>query len=200
MHHNRLPVRLPFPGLSGLLILLCILSTAFSAVVFASADDTQQPIHIEADRAEIDEPRGVMTYTGHVILRQGAIEVRADTLMVFSKNGELQRITAQGQPVHYRQQRPNEELIRGVSQRMIYSAEDKQVLLLGQAEFWQGPNRFSGNRIQYDPAAERVIASAGEGALSGSQKAPRVSVTIQPKTNQKPRSEPGTGTTGTTAP
>jgi len=187
MHHNILPLRFSHFSTAGLLIFLSI----FSSAILASTDDTQQPIHIEADRAEIDEPRGVMTYTGHVVLSQGFIEVRADTLVVYSKNGELDRISAQGQPVHYRQQRINEETIRGISQRMEYSADDKQVLLLGQAEFWQGANRFSGNRIQYDPGAERVIASAGEGTLNNNEKAPRVSVTFQPKPAKKPA--PGIG-------
>lgn len=179
MRHNRL------------LPALCLLTTLFSPLVMASSDDTQQPIRIEADRADIDEPRGVMTYSGHVVLTQGSIQVHADTVVVYSSEGELQRITAQGQPVRYWQkaggglaqdgtvQSTNKE-VRGVSQRLEYSTDNKQVLLLGKAEFWQGQNRFSGNRIQYDPEAERVIANAG-GAVDADGKAPRVSVTLQPR-------------------
>lgn len=168
----------------ALLLLAALLS---SSLAFANNDDTQQPIHIEADQAEISERQGMMTYTGHVLLRQGGIELRADTVVVYSKDGELQRITAEGQPVHYSQQAGAEKEIKGVSQRMEYRARDKRLLLLGNAEFWQGGNRFSGNRIQYDPEAERVIANAGDTdtsnsadtSASGTQ--PRVSVTLQPK-------------------
>ena len=163
-----------------------------SSVALASTDDTQQPIHIEADQAEINEREGIMTYTGHVLLKQGGIELRADTVVVYSKDGELQRITAQGNPVHYLQRKLQKQTmknnavkeIKGISQRMEYRAKDKRLLLMGNAEFWQGGNRFSGNRIQYDPETERVIASAGDsptGTANG--KPPRVSVTLQPKTS-----------------
>ena len=163
-----------------------------STVAQASNNDTQQPIHIEADQAEISEREGVMTYTGHVLLKQGGIELRADTVKVFSQDGELQRITAEGNPVHYLQrklqsqfqttQNPVEEEIKGVSQRMEYRAKDKRLVLMGNAEFWQGGNRFSGNRIQYDPETERVVANAGEQAGNPqTDKPPRVSVTLQPK-------------------
>lgn len=161
-----------------LLLLLCLCT--YSAMTLASSDDTQQPIHIEADRAQIDEQKGVMTYSGHVLLQQGSIEVRAATVVVYSKNGELQRITAQGDPVHYRQQRLNEEAVKGVSQRMEYNADSKQVLLLGSAEFWQGGNRFSGNRIQYDPETESVVANAGSEETDAGDKQ-RVTVTLQPR-------------------
>jgi lipopolysaccharide export system protein LptA len=166
-----------------LVLLVCLFSTA----VLASNDDTQQPIHIEADSAKIDEQMGVMTYSGHVLLQQGGIEVRAETVVVYSKDGELQRITAQGDPVRYQQQRLNEEAVKGVSQRMEYDAASKQVLLLGKAEFWQGGNRFSGNRIQYDPETESVVANAGSDAAdaAGAEKQRRVTVTLQPRKADK---------------
>jgi lipopolysaccharide export system protein LptA len=167
---------------------LLLLTWLLSPVALASTDDTQQPIHIEADQAEINEGQGVMTYTGHVVLSQGGIEMRANTVVVYTQEGELQRITAEGQPVHYRQQRSNEQEVHGVSQRMEYTAESRQVLLLGDAEFWQGGNRFSGNRIQYDPEAERVVANAGANTDADTEAGhppPRVTVTLQPKKSQK---------------
>lgn len=171
--------------------LLLLISCAFSALALASGDDMQQPIHIEADKADIDEIKGVMIYTGNVQLRQGGIEVSADTVVVYAKDGEMQRITAQGKPVHYLQkplQGTTQKEVRGVSQRMEYTADNKQVLLLGKAEFWQGGNRFSGNRIQYDPEAERVVANAGSDAGVNQ----RVTVTLQPK-SKKASSEKVTG-------
>ncbi len=168
-------------------LLLLLISCVFSTLVLAGNDDSQQPVHIEADRAEIDEALGVMTYTGHVIVRQGGIEMRADKVVVYSKEGELQRITAQGQPAHYLQERADGKIVKGSSQRMEYNANSKQVLLLDKAQFWQGGNRFSGNRIQYDPDAERVLANAGAASKTGEQQ--RVTVTLQPrpkKTDSQP--------------
>ncbi|HHI94065.1 MAG TPA: lipopolysaccharide transport periplasmic protein LptA [Gammaproteobacteria bacterium] len=169
-------------------LLLLLTSCVFSTLTLASGDNSQQPVHIEADRAEIDEVLGMMTYTGHVIVRQGSIEMRADTVVVYSKEGELQRITAQGQPAHYLQERADGKIVKGTSQRMEYSADSKQVVLLGKAQLWQGGNRFSGNRIQYDSNAERVLANAG-GNTDATGEQQRVTVTLQPrpkKTDTKP--------------
>jgi len=163
-----------------LLLPLLLMSCMFSALVLASSDDSQQPVHIEADRAEIDEILGVMTYTGHVVVRQGSIEMRADTVVVYSKEGELQRITAQGQPAHYQQKRADGKMVKGSSQSMEYSANSKQVILLGEAQFWQEGNRFSGNRIQYNPNDERVVANAG-GDINKVGEQQRVTVTLQPR-------------------
>jgi len=161
-------------------LLLLLMSFVLSAQALASNDDSQQPVHIEADRAEIDEAQGVMTYTGRVIVRQGGIEMRADKVVVYSNEGELQRITAQGQPAHYLQERANGKIVKGSSQRMEYNANSKQVLLMGKAQFWQGGNRFSGNRIQYDPDAERVLANVG-GATNKTGEQQRVTVILQPR-------------------
>jgi len=169
-------------------LFLLMIGCVFSAPVLASSDDSQQPVHIEADRAEIDETLGVMTYTGHVVVRQGGIEMRADTVVVYSKEGELQRITAQGQPARYQQKRVDGKMVRGTSQRMEYSAKSNQVVLLGDAQFWQGGNRFGGHRIQYDPDAERVVANAGSNTNKAGEQQ-RVTVTLQPrpkKTNPRP--------------
>lgn len=175
--------------------IMLLLSAPFSALVTAGSIDTQLPIHIEADRAEIDEARGVMTYTGNVQLRQGGIEVSADKMVVYSKAGELQRIIAQGTPVRYLQKaRPDpqqgatQKEVRGVSQRLEYNANNKQVLLLGKAEFWQAGNRFSGNRIQYDLDGERVVANAGDD-VNATGKRPRVTVILQPKNKKAPAQE-----------
>lgn len=178
MRHNHTQTQGP---LSARRVAAALLLLILGPLASASPEDTQQPIHIEADRAEINEAQGVMTYTGHVVLRQGGIELRADTLVVYAREDVLQRITAEGAPVHYRQERADQKEIRGASQRMEYDAESKRLLLLGEAEFWQGGNRFSGNRIQYDQLSEQVIATAGENAVGPDAASPRVTVTLQPR-------------------
>jgi len=156
------------------------------SMALANSEDTQQPITIEADQAVLDEKKQTSTYTGNVIIKQGGIEVRANTVTVHAKNGQLQRVIAEGDPVHYRQQQKNDD-IRGVSQRMEYEVESKRVLLLGNAELWQGGNRFSGKRIQYDPEQEKVIATGDpDSAENGAQ---RVQITLQPQSTQTNSSE-----------
>lgn len=164
-----------------LLALLCLpVYFLFIQHAVASSNDLQQPINIEADRAELDQKNQISTYTGNVVLRQGGIEIKATTLKVFTQDGKLQHITAEGSPVQYRQQRENKEDIHGLSQRVEYKTQPKHVLLLGEAELWQGKNHFSGERIEYDPGQEKVIAT-GSGDSTSEQKG-RVQIILQPET------------------
>lgn len=164
---------------------VCIIFSVSLAV--ASSEDTKQSITIEADRAVLDEKKQTSTYTGNVILKQGGIEVKADIITVYSREGRLQRVIAEGDPVHYKQQQKKDDDIRGVSQRMEYESESNRVLLLGGAELWQGGNRFSGKRIQYDPEQEKVIATGG--ANSAENGAQRVKIILQPQSSQTGSSE-----------
>lgn len=149
----------------------------------ASSNDIQQPINIEADRAELDQHKQISIYTGNVILHQGGIEIRASTVKVFTKEGKLQHISAEGNPVQYRQQRENEEDIHGVSQRVEYETQPKHLLLLGKAELWQGKNHFSGERIEYDPGQEKVIATGAD--KGASEPKGRVKIILQPETSKQ---------------
>jgi len=164
---------------SALLLLMWL-----PAIAQTVDDATQQPITIMADRAEVDERRGISTYTGNVVLTQGEARMEADRLFVQTKNGDLQSITAEGDPVRYRAARNGDQPLQGQSLRMRFDADTGVLLLLDKAEFWQGPNRFSGERIQYDRKEARV--SAGQGENGGE----RVQVTIQPKAKAKDETAP----------
>jgi len=48
----------------------------------ADNSDTQQPITIESNHAELDEKKEISIYTGDVILMQGGIKSTADTITV----------------------------------------------------------------------------------------------------------------------
>lgn len=159
------------------------------SVAFASSNDTQQPITIEADRAELDEKKEISIYMGNVILQQGGIKIKADKLNVQAKEGQLLNITAEGNPIEFSQVRENLDDIRGSSLRMEYDAETKRFILLNNAELWQGENRFSGEHIQFDPEKEKVIATGGSGESDKSTQ--RVQITIQPKSqNNNTRNKP----------
>jgi len=155
----------------GLLLVCWLLTTPA-----LSADKTQrEPVTIEADSAVFDERQGQSVYTGHVVITQGGMQIRADEVTVYIEQNELKRIVARGEPVRFRRQRTGEEEILGEARRLDYRADDEQLLLQDQAWLTQGGNRFSGQRIEYDIPRERVSAAQGK---DGSQ---RVRVTIQPK-------------------
>lgn len=167
-----------------ILLLGCLWLLALSAL----AKEERLPTTIEADQAEIDDRKGVSTYSGNVIVTQGKIRVEADLLTVTTREGELLRIQAEGEPVRFQQTRENEETIRGRSLELDYDAQTERVLLLKNAELWQDNNHFSGERIQYDLQQKRVLANGGE-QQQGQQKK-RVQVTIQPKQDAQGTKKP----------
>lgn len=167
---------------SSVLLLLLLLWTAnATAADDASKPDSEQPITIEADRAEIDERQQVSIYTGNVILVQGSVTVHADTVTVHTRDGELYEVFASGDPVRYHQDKVDKEDLNGHSLRLHYNADSRLLILTQKAELWQGNNRFSGERIQYNLDQEKVIATGGE---EGPSQKGRVSVTIQPKSSE----------------
>lgn len=146
------------------------------------ADDSRQPITIDADRAELDEKQQIGHYTGNVIITQGGITITADTVTVHTRNNELDNIEADGAPVRYAQRRTGEEDIQGNSRRLEYDADTRIVVLITDAELWQGKNHFRGERIQYDTQSRKVVAGpavTGNGTGNGTGK--RVQIILQPK-------------------
>jgi lipopolysaccharide export system protein LptA len=153
-----------------------------------AAEPSQEPIHIEADRAELNDATGISTYTGNVVMTQGDTRIEAAHVVVTSEDGELTLITAKGNPIHYFQEEAGQSPIQGQSLRLEYDAQSEVLLLLEQAEFQRGSDHFSGNRILYDRVQEKVTASM---AKDGDQ---RVRITLQPKNGAEkkaPATNPG---------
>ena len=118
-------------------------------------------------------------YTGNVVLIRGGLTIWSEVMRIHLQKNELQRVEAEGTPARYEQLREDAPPIRGHSLQLNYDAGTERILLLQQAELWQGDNRFSGERIEYDLNTKQVLASgAPEGAPSSNG---RVQVIIQPK-------------------
>jgi len=161
--------------LTDIKIVLLLASLLLAAPLQAADEARREPVTIEADSAVFDERQGQSIYTGHVVITQGGMQIRADKVTVYTEEDALQRIVATGEPVRFRQQREGKKEIHGEARRLDYRADDEHLLLQDQAWLTQGGNRFSGQRIEYDMLRERVTAAQAE---DGSQ---RVKVTIQPK-------------------
>jgi lipopolysaccharide export system protein LptA len=142
----------------------------------ALESDRQQPIHVRADRMEVDNRKGMSSYRGNVTLEQGSLYMSADLLVVYRATQGLDRIEAEGRPVRFRQ-RPDGAAadVEGEAQRLEYHAAGDRLLLQGGASVRQGGDRFSGERIEYDTMLSRVQAS-GQDNGDG-----RVHAIIQPR-------------------
>lgn len=153
------------------------LAVALAPAAVALPEDADQPIHIRADRAEVDQNAETVTYRGSVVVDQGTMHVTADEMIVEYSDQKVVRITAHGTPAEYSQQLEGERgRVEADAATIVYHTRDEQVDLKGDAFLSQGGNEMTGELIHYDIVAGRVNAEAREGGA--------VQVTVQPASRQ----------------
>jgi lipopolysaccharide export system protein LptA len=156
-------------------VLLLILGLLGSLTVLAA--DTNHPIEITADTAMREEPSGKTTYRGDVVLTQGSLEIRADSLVFSFDSDNTTLITAKGNPATLKQQPENADAPVDASAATIeYHEKSERVRLVGNAKILQDGAVIEGNTIEYLVGTQRVIA-AGSPETGAPQ---RVKVTIPP--------------------
>ncbi|HEY5791307.1 MAG TPA: lipopolysaccharide transport periplasmic protein LptA [Gammaproteobacteria bacterium] len=140
--------------------------------------DRAQPIYLEADSVQIDERTGVSVYRGQVKVTQGSSELRAEQVTV-EQSAAGDRIVATGRPATFSQQREERpEPVEGSAARIEHRSAESLLILTGAAEFRQGGDRFSSERIEYDTAKD--VVRAGQ-AASAARPGERVRIVIQPR-------------------
>lgn len=159
---------------AGLLLCLPLLAVALDS-------DRDQPIHLESDKASIDELQGVNIFTGNVHLRQGTMNLRGELMTVYLADGSIERAEIDGSPATF-VQRPQgkDQDMHASALRMEYYAAEERIVLIGQARVWDAEgNDFRSNRIVYHVGKNTV--NAGDGTKTGD----RVHITLPPKTTPK---------------
>ena len=151
----------------------------------ALTTDQDQPIEIEADTAELDDQKGVTTYTGNVIVVQGSIRMTGEKMTVYyTKDNDLDTVIMEGHPATYRQLPDNSEVYdEAEALRMEYYGLKNLIVLLDNAVVKQESLRFSGSRIEYDTERSQIRArgQAESDADKSSGSGGRVKITIKPK-------------------
>lgn len=128
----------------------------------ALPEDADQPIHIRADHAEIDQQAQRVIYRGAVQVDQGTLQVTAAEMIVEYQDQQVTRITAHGTPAKYRQQIDEESgEVNADARTIIYHTRDERLDLEGEALLIQDGNEITGERIRYDIVAGRVDAESG---------------------------------------
>ena len=162
---------------------------AYLPSAYALSTDSQQPIEIEADFAELDDQEGRTIYVGNVIVTQGSIKMRGDKLKVlFSEDRDLEHVHMEGRPAYFKQTPDGgKEDVEGEGLLIEYFAKTSMLHLIQKAKLTQGSRLFTGDRINYD-SAKSVITGRGQPKTSNNTdksdqppKRKRVKVIIPPK-------------------
>ncbi|MCD6008321.1 lipopolysaccharide transport periplasmic protein LptA [Halomonas sp. IOP_31] len=169
--------------------LFAALTLAGAALLAAPAlaldSDADQPINIAADRLDLDDRAGTAVYTGDVDMQQGSMQLTAQRVEIKRNDqGEVTQVTAIGDAERaYLEQRPapDDPLVKGWGDTIIYYAGERRVELVGQAELRQTRDTFSGAYVEYFLDNRQVQArSQAQGAENE-----RVRMSLTPKSAEQ---------------
>ena len=166
------------------ILLLGLLS---AGPVLAERADRDKPVHLEADRATVENATRTSVFTGHVVLTQGTLIIRAEKMVVKEDSSGFRHATAFGNLVSFRQKRDGrDEYIEGWSERMEYDGKADKVQLFKKARLKRGQDEVDGDYISYDAVSE-FFQVTGNNEKTDTQASPagRVRVVIQPKNKQE---------------
>lgn len=151
--------------------------------MLASAAAPVQPITVEADRLEMDNASGTSHYQGNVVMTQGGMVLRADSVTLNSQGSELQRAVANGSPVYLERPDPQTgEVIKATAAHIEYQIAKGLLEMSGEAHLWRGKDEFSGEHIVYE-LDNRIVRATGQ--KKNGEEGGRVRVILQPATVQK---------------
>ena len=162
------------PGIYSFFFLFSFFSYLFYPSAYAAKENKDQPVYIDARSIEHNEKTGVTLYRGNVSLKQGNIQIKADRLIVRTRNNETEFIEAYGNPVTFYERRHNEEDIHATASRAEYDAIRKLLDLYGDVSFHQGGDVFNG-RIAHYNMNEKRLRARGDAVSNG-----RVFAVIRP--------------------
>lgn len=150
----------------------------FSLSIYGLPSDSEQPLTLVHDNAEMNGKTGITVLTGDVIIDQGTLHITGDVVTIHrNQNGDIDHFVAQGKPAHY-QQIPNkgEGLINGDALTIEYYPTAEKIKLTEQAHLDQDGSLYDGEEISYDIRNEIVTAKGGRG--TGQRQ--RTRVVLQP--------------------
>ena len=159
--------------------------TALPAPAWSLANDTEQPIYIEADSATMDDEKQTAIYRGNAVATQGSIQLKGHTITIIEKNeGENKTIITKGNPCKFKQELENKrgKFVRGFARVCHYDSDSELMYLIGKAKLTQEGDTFQSDRIVYDRSRSLVKGGA---AAKGKQR-----IRIKIRSNKEKKNNP----------
>ncbi len=151
-----------------------VIGMLFIKPVLAEKADKDQPVHLESDRATVQEANKLATFTGNVVLTQGTLIIRADKMTVKEDANGFQHATAFGNLASFRQKRDGkDEYVEGWSERMEYDSKADKVELFKKARLRRGQDEVYGDYISYDAINEFFQVIGGNNETAAPTRSPR---------------------------
>lgn len=122
----------------------------------ASAQSSQQPVEVSADRATFEQDAGTGVYRGDAELIQGERRLNADVIRLFTEDNQLVRVEATGSPVRM----VEGEALSARAENLVYNLTKRSLVLTGNAHVNHQGNTFEGAKVEYNLDSRRVDASS----------------------------------------
>lgn len=160
-----------------------VLLTVSNRVV-ALESDSGLPVTIDSNTAIYNGKTSISVYTGNVITNQGTLYVESDKLVVYIKDGEVDKMVFTGKPAKFKQlPGAGKEWVHGEGLTGEYYPKTNKLILIEEAVVSQGSSKSKSRRIIYD--SRNSLIKAGE-KTSDSK---RVHSVFKPKVNNQKKSE-----------
>jgi lipopolysaccharide export system protein LptA len=147
-----------------------------------SAKDADKPIGVSANTIVADVKNQTATYAGNVVVSQGDLRLRSDSLSIQANKGEVRRILAKGNVVLASAQG------QATGAQADYDVTGRMVTMTGRVVLSQGPNVMRGSRLVVNLATGQAqLSSSPDVTNSG-----RVEAIFAPpkKSDAKPKPAP----------
>lgn len=156
-------------AISALMLVLCMSGPALPQEAakddpFAEvAADRTQPISVSADEGTANFETETAVYSGNVVVTQGDLRLRADTLTIKAPKGTIASIEADGGIVL------TSKSGDATASRATYDVPARRVTLSGNVVLTQGENVLRGNllTVNLDSGVAELTASGANGRVEG---------------------------------
>jgi lipopolysaccharide export system protein LptA len=166
------------------IVLFGMLLLAWSTGSRAENADRNKPLHLESDRAFIDDAKQTSVFESKVELNQGTIRIKAEKIVLTQDQQGNSHSTATGKPASFRQKREGtDEYMEGYGERIEYDTRAETVDFYVQARAKRAQDDVQGDHIAYSTRTEMVQVSGDPDNVNDPNKG-RVHAVIQPKTQE----------------
>lgn len=127
--------------------------------VLALKSDSDKPVTIDSNTASYNNQKQISIYTGNVITIQGSLHINSDKLVVYLKNGGVDKMVFTGKPAKFRQlPAVGKDEIHGEGLTGEYYPNKNKLILIEEAVVSQGNNRSASRIITYDSKNSLIMA------------------------------------------
>jgi lipopolysaccharide export system protein LptA len=118
----------------------------------------KEPIHITADRMEVDRKKNTITYRGNVVTTQGDMTMRSETLAaVYDPDLKgLQTVVAEGKVQLAQSGRT------ATGSKAVFNGQEQTITLTGDPVIHHGNSQISGTRIVFFIEEDRATVEGGK--------------------------------------